>query len=174
MPVEGRVVIGADYPEALTDFFLTFLRISPATLRTLVEALKSLGESRSSVESIKEMIKAINRKDPERQDLESLATCNVLPIRRHVSHGSITLGNLQETFAIIDNTKLSAIFQDHADLLDFSLEEVHELAPFLGGLGLQSKYLSRLYTTQTSCDENGTADERLTRKFTDRAYEILR
>ena len=173
MPVEGRVVIGADYPEALTDFFLTFLRISPATLRTLVEALKSLGESRSSVESIKEMIKAINRKDPERQDLESLATCNVLPIRRQV-FGSITLGNLQETFAIIDNTKLSAIFQDHVDLLDFSLEEVHELAPFLGGLGLQSKYLSRLYTTQTSCDENGTADEILTRKFTDRAYEILR
>ena len=174
MLVEGMAVIGADYPEGPTDFFLTCLRISPASLPTLVEALCSLGERRSSVESIKEMIKAINRKDPTRQDLESLATCNVLPIRRHVSHGNVTLGNLQETFAIIDNTKFSAIFRDHVDLLDFSLEEVHELAPFLEGLGLQSKYLSRLCTTQTACDEDGMIDETLTREFTDRAYEILR
>jgi hypothetical protein len=174
VPVEGMAVIGADYPEVLTDFFLTCLRISPASISTLVEALCSLGERQSSVESIKEMIKAINGKDPTRQDLEPLATCNVLPIRRHVSHGNITLGNLQETFAIIDNTKLSAIFRDHVNLLDFSLEEFHELAPFLEGLGLQSKYLSRLCTTQTVCDEDGMIDEMLTREFTDRAYEILR
>jgi len=167
-------VIGADYPQGLTEFFLTSLRISPATLATLVEALRALGERSSSVVSVKEIIKAINKEGPERHDLESLATGLVLPIRRHLQNGSITLGNLQETFAIIDNTKLSAIFQDHVDLLDFSLEEVHELAPFLEGLGLQIKYLSRICTTQTACDEDGTVNESLTLDFTDRAYEILR
>jgi hypothetical protein len=174
VPVEGMAIIGADYTEGLRDFFLTYLRISPASLSTLVGALRSLGERRSSVESIKEMIKAINKMDPTRQDLEPLTTCNVLPIRRHVSRGNITLGNLQETFAIINNTKFSTIFRDHVDLLDFSLEDVHELAPFLEGLGLQSKYLSRLCTTQTACDEDGMIDDRLTREFTDRAFEILR
>ncbi|RFU34079.1 hypothetical protein B7463_g2224, partial [Scytalidium lignicola] len=174
VPIEGMAVIGTDYPEGLTDFFLTHLRISPASLPTLVEALRTLGERRSSVESIKEMIKAINRMDPTRQDLEPLATCNVLPIRRHASRGNIALGNFWETFAIIDNTKLSAIFWEHVDLLDFSLEEVHEMAPFLEGLGLQTKYLSRLCTIQTASGEDGVIDERLTREFTDRAYEILR
>ena len=174
MPIEGVAVISAEYPEELVDFFRERLRISPATLPTLVKALCSLGERRSSAESVKEMIKAINREGLTRQDLESLATYNVLPIRRHASHGNINLGNLQETFAIIDNTKFSAIFRNIVDFLDFSLEEVHELAPFLEGLGLQSKYLSQLCTTQTSCDEDGMIDRKLTREFTDRAYEILR
>jgi hypothetical protein len=174
VPVPGMAVIGAEYPEELVDFFCERLRISPATLPTLVRALCCLGERRSSVESVKEMIKAINREGLTQQDLESLATYNVLPIRRHGLHGNINLGSLQDTFAIIDNTKLSAIFRDHVDLLDFSLEETHELAPFLKGLGLQSKYLSRLCATQTTCREDGTIAGRLTREFTDRAYGILR
>ncbi|KFZ02938.1 hypothetical protein V502_11372 [Pseudogymnoascus sp. VKM F-4520 (FW-2644)] len=173
VPVEGMSVIGTDYPEVPADFFLECLRIPPASLTTLVRELCSLGERRSSVESIKEMIKAINGMNPTRQVLESLATCYILPIRRHTS-GNINLGHLQETFAIIDTTKLLAIFQGHVDVLDFSLEEVHELAPFLEGLGLQCKYLSRLCTTQTACREDGMVAGRLTREFTDRAYEILR
>ena len=174
MPVQGMAVIGAEYPEGLVDFFCERLRISPATLPTLVKALCFLGEKRSPVESVKDMIKAINREGLTPQDLESLATYNVLPIRRHGLQGNINLGGLQQNFAIIDNTKLSAIFQDYVDLLDFSLEEVHELAPFLEGLGLQSKYLSRLCTTQTTCREDGMIAGRLTQEFTDRAYGILR
>lgn len=173
MPIEGMAVIGTNYPEVPTDFFLERLRISPASLTTLVRELCSLGERRSSIESIKKMIKAINRMNPTRQALESLATCYILPIRRHAS-GNIKLGHIQETFAIIDTTKLLAIFRDHVDVLDFSLEEVHELAPFLEGLGVQYKYLSRLCTTQTACREDGIIAGRLTREFTDRAYEILR
>ncbi|OBT74408.1 hypothetical protein VF21_06830 [Pseudogymnoascus sp. 05NY08] len=135
--------------------------------------LRSLGERRSSTESIKKMIKAINTMNPTRQALESLGTCHILPIRRHAS-GNVKLGHIQETFAIIDTTKLLAIFRDHVDVLDFSLEEVHELAPFLEGLGVQYKYLSRLCTAQTACREDGIIAGRLTREFTDRAYEILR
>jgi hypothetical protein len=168
------VVTGSEYPEELKDFFIIHLAISPASLPTLVDGLCSLSRNGSSISSIKQMIKAINRKEPTLEDLEPLTICTFLPIKRHTSPNTVTLGNLQETFAIVDNLKYSAIFETHVDFLDFCLEEVLELTPFLQNFQLTSKYLSKIYTTQTACGENSIVDKRLTSEFRDRAYDILR
>jgi hypothetical protein len=174
VPVPDMVVIGSEYPEELRDFFLMRLKISPASLPTLVEALCSLSRSGSSLRCIKQMIKAINRKKPTQQDLEPLTTFNFLPIKRHTPPNNVTLGNLQETFAVVDNLKFLAIFEAHVDLLDFSLEEVHELTLFLQGLQMTNRYLSEIYTTQTACSGSAIIDERLTSDLRTRAYDILR
>ncbi|EPE32824.1 ATPase of HSP90 chaperone/DNA topoisomerase II/histidine kinase [Glarea lozoyensis ATCC 20868] len=174
LPIPDMVVIGSEYPDTLKDFFLMRLKISPASLPTLIEALVARSRNGSSLADIKQTIKAINRMKPTWKDLQVLRAYGFLPIRRHSEDGNVTLGNLFETFAVIDNTKISAIFNDHVDMLDFSLEEVLELEPFLHGLGLKSKYLSRIYTTDTDCGEGSTMDDKLTDNFMDIAYDILR
>jgi hypothetical protein len=168
------VVIGTEYSEALKDFFLMRLEISPASLPTLIEALISRSSNGSSVTDIKQTIKAINRMKPTREDLQVLRACSFLPIKRHSEAGNVTLGSLLETFAVIDNVKIFAIFEEHVDISDFSLEEVLELEPFLHGLGLKSKYLSRIYITETACGEGSVADQELTSNFRERAHDILR
>lgn len=162
------------YPE-LRPFFQDRLRISGAVLSTLVEGLCSLANGQPSVPQIKEMIRAINDMDPRREDLTPLVSCNILPIR-NVSHGvvSITLKSCASNFVINDRVQLSTIFTGHVGFLDYYLEEVRALTPFLHALNLSEKYLSSVCTEHTACDDSGDLDLVLTEKFKDRAYHLLR
>ncbi|KAF4634009.1 hypothetical protein G7Y89_g4107 [Cudoniella acicularis] len=175
VPIDGKAIIGNDYPEELRgDFFLGRLRISPASLATLVEGLRILNGRHNSVANIKQTIRAINSMNPQQVDLASLSNCNILPTGGPGFGGSVQLRNCQDTFAIIDRVKLTGVFRDHVELLAFSLEEVCEFEPFLRALGLNRKFLSQLCTEQTACNEGGTVDEGLTAEFKDRAYHFLR
>jgi hypothetical protein len=140
-----------------------------------VEGLCSLAQERPSINSIKEMIVAINAKDPKKDDLVSLAGVNFLPILRSgSSQGGIHFRNCQSNFGIIDRAKTAEIFKDRTGLLAFSLEEVRNLEPFLRALDLGNKYLSCLCTEMTACSDNGVLDIVRTEKFRDRAYYLLR
>lgn len=175
VPVPGRAILHPFYSGSLVRFFQHRLRISPASLGTLVDGLHSLAQGQPSVHAIKRMIEAINTMDPKSEDLTSLAEANFLPIRRT---GSVSAGvcfqSCQSNFSIIDRTKLADIFRPYTGLLDFSLEEVQNFAPFLQALHLGNKYLSNLCTEETACSDSGVLDVVLTGKFKDRAYYLLR
>jgi hypothetical protein len=156
-------------------FFQNRLNISPASLGTLVEGLCALAHGRPSVHDIKKMIEAINAKDPKREDLISLAEVRFLPIRRtEPTSAEVCFQKSRSNFSVVDRTKLADIFKQHTGLLDFPLEEVLSLAPFLQALDLGNKYLSKLFTEETACPNDGFLDEGLTRNFKDRAYYLLR
>jgi hypothetical protein len=113
--------------------------------------------------------------DPKKNDLVSLLTCNILPVRK-VRHAvaELSLQGCESNFAVVDRAKLADVFANSATFLDFSLEEVRQLEPFLRALNLGEKYLSRICTEETACSDDGTLDRGLTLEFQDRAYPLLR
>ena len=175
MPIPGKTILGLLYPVDLRDFFRDGLRISPAVLGTLVQGLCSLAQGQPSIVGVKEMIWAISSMDPERQDLIPLVPCNILPVRR-VRHGSaeVSLQNCGSNFSVVDRMKLADIFTGHIGFLDFSLEEVRQLDPFLQALDLSKKFLSRVCTEETACSDDGVLNMDLTQEFNYRAYYLLR
>ena len=113
---------------------------------------------------------------PRSNDLSILSTCEFLPVRvpqlgkSHI----IEFRNCQSDFAIVDRLKLAEIFKDRVELLDYSLEEILQLEPFLRSLGLGSKYLSLLCYEETDCEGESRLDNKLTADFNCRAYDLLR
>jgi len=170
VPVPGKAILHPFYSDSLIRFFQNQLKISPVSLGTLVEGLHSLAQGQPSVHAIKGMIEAINAKDPKREDLTSLVETNFLPIRQTSSASAeVCFQSCQTNFSIIDRKKLADIFRPYTAFLDFSLEEVQNLAPFLKALDLSS-----LCTEETACSDSGILDVVLTQKFSNRAYYLLR
>lgn len=173
--VPNKAILHPFYPELLKGFFQDRLKISPASLDTLVEGIRSLAQGHPSVSAIKGMIDAINKMNPKKEDLSSLLEVNFLPILRINPPGeALRFQNSRSNFSIIDRTKLGEIFKSHTGFLDYSLEEVQNLAPFLKALGLSNKFLSRLCIEETACGDSGLMDLDLTEKFRNRAYYLLR
>jgi hypothetical protein len=175
--IDGKAIISRSYPEELKTFFLERLRISPASLSTIVEELHSLADRQPSpsVSKVKEMIWVINKMEPKQGDLGILITSEILPIRRpgSASNSSAFFKSCQNNFAIIDRTKLAEIFDGHVTFLDFTLEEVRQLYPFLYALDLERNYLSLLCDEETACGDNGSVDRKRTAEFKERAYDLL-
>jgi hypothetical protein len=176
VPIEGKAVLANSYPDDLEPFFLQRLQITAASLGTLVEGLHTLSQRNPTLSKVNQMIWAINKMSPKQEDLEKLLTCNFLPVKvpRLGADDEVSFQNCQNNFAIIDRTKLAEIFHGHVSFLNFELEEVLELQPFLNALGLSKKYLSSICREETACDEDGSIDSRLTAEFRDRAYDLLR
>lgn len=164
------------YPEVLRPFFVEYLGISPASLCTLVDELSSLATQHLTVQRVKQLIWAINGMRPRPNDLSILSTCNFLPVRvpQPGAAHQIEFRSCQSGFAIIDRIPLAEIFEGHVELLDFSLEEILQLEPFLRSLNLRNKYLSLLCSEETDCQEEGILDNRLTAAFNSIAYHLLR
>ncbi|CZR67410.1 uncharacterized protein PAC_17309 [Phialocephala subalpina] len=175
VPIPGKAIMDDLYSDDLRPFFQDRLRISPAALTTLVEGLCSLAHGQPSIIEVKKMIWAISAKDPKRSDLTPLLSCNILPVKkaRHDS-ANVSLQNCGSDFTVVDRTKLADIFKGHVGFLDFSLEEVRQLDPFLQALDLSKKYLSRVCTDETACSDDGVLDVDLTENFKNRAYDLLR
>jgi len=176
VPVPGRTVLHPFYSETLAPFFQNRLGISPAAIGTLVEGLHILAQGQPSLHAIRRMIEAVNIMDPTREDLSSLEGVNFLPIRYQTGPASSVMRfqSCRSNFSIIDRARLADIFRPYTGFLDFSSEEVQNLAPFLQALDLSNKYLFRLCTEETACSDNGLLDVVLTERFRNRAYHLLR
>ena len=175
VPIQGKAIIGNAYPDGLKPFLVERLKIAPAVLSTIVEGLCSLARGNPSLAKVKEMLWAINNMDPRKGDLESMVECSILPVRGDRSGSeSVTFRNCHDNFVVTDRVKLGEVFRGHIGFLDFSLEEVRQLNPFLQALNLDKKFLSLVCKTRTACTEERVLDARLTTKFRDRAYALLR
>jgi hypothetical protein len=134
-----------------------------------------MARGQPSIAHVKDMICAINAIAPQKSDLLPLLRCKILPIRRsRAGFTQVSFQNPQSNFAVADRTKLAKIFEDHVGFLDFSLDEVRQLDPFVHALGLSQNLLSSLCIEETACTDDGILDSDLIERFIERAYFLLR
>jgi hypothetical protein len=109
---------------------------------------------------------------PTPKALEKLYGCKCLPVK--LASGEIRWMDRSGDFAIVDRREYGELFKDRINVLDFSLEEVHNLNPFLSGLGLAERYMSQSVWETTTTPSDGTIRERLTNDLRKKAYAIFR
>jgi hypothetical protein len=86
--------------------------------------------------------------NPTVESLKRLGGCKCLPVRQRTS-GAVVWTNCSAEFVILDRREYGEIFQNTINLMDFSLEQVHALGPFLEALGLQNRYISQQIKEET-------------------------
>lgn len=129
-----------------------------------------------SVAAVKETIWALNSlldttADPP--DEESIFLGTVFPVR--YPNKSVKLQSGRTQFAIADRKTLGDIFSPQAKMLDFTLDEVRRLRPFLSWLNLESRYLSTS-VREISTVAGGRMDELQCpdREIRQKAFGLLR
>lgn len=142
--IRGRVALNDLYPD-LEGFFVGFLGVQELTLDMAYDELKEMGARvpSPSITTIKETIWALNSllSSAERMpDAVPVFERTIFPVR--YPNGSVKLQSGHTLFAIADRKVLSDIFTPRAKTLDFTLDEVRRLQPFLSWLDLESRYLS--------------------------------
>lgn len=160
-----------DQYESLKSFFTGVLKVEAPSLKLHVEGLKETASSSPTFSDIKQRIRNICQLGPDEEDLKDLLDCNCLPV--NCTDGSLAWLSSEYDFAIADRREYLELFRDEIDILDFSLEEVHEFKSFLMGLGLEHQYLSELVVSKTSA-EGGEKNEGLTADLRKKAYAICR
>jgi hypothetical protein len=169
--ISGKVAIANPYAQ-LQDFFQA-LGVKAPSVDMFVEELKALadGERVPTIEEVKHFIDEINRREPREGTLEELKSLNILPVKG--INGDVRLRKCRNPFAIVDRLEYGKAFQGKYAILQFSLEEVHELQPFLSALGLQDRYMSRI-VEEKSTVQGGEWDRDLSDKFRQKANALFR
>jgi hypothetical protein len=125
----------------LQSFFVERLRVQTPTIATYVQQLLLVAaEVPPRMLEIKKAISAINDLNPTRVNLEAIKQIKCLPVRS--VQGTMELTRPSEEFFIGDRREYESVFRGKVGILDFSLEEVHDIHPFLGALGLEDRYMS--------------------------------
>ena len=142
--IRGRVALNDLYP-SLDDFFVGFLGVQELTLDMAYDELKEMGARIPSppIAAVKETIWALNSLLASTEHLPDEGPVFrgvVFPVK--YPNGSVKLQSGYTQFAIADRKTLGDIFGPQAKTLDFTLDEVRRLRPFLSGLNLESRYLS--------------------------------
>lgn len=175
--LRGKISLNDDY-EDLETLFVGILGIQPVDLLMAIDELKDTGDRDStSVSEVKESIWTVNSLLPffESTPPEPSSTLgsSVFPIR--YPNGSVTRGKASTEFFIVDREPLRQHFETKVKLLDFTLDEVVKLRPFLEWMCLSGRYLSRCVKKITSFPGGGASplsDPK--RQIRTRAYAILR
>ncbi|KAK7425103.1 hypothetical protein QQX98_000017 [Neonectria punicea] len=144
--IQGRVPLNDLYSD-LEGFFVDCLGVQELTIQMAYDELKEMGsrEPAPSVSKVKETIWAFNSLlDSEGffHGAADIVSGRIFPVRH--PNGSVKLQTSMTHFAIADRKALREIFRPKAKLLDFSLDEVRRLKPFLEYLGIESRYLSAM------------------------------
>jgi hypothetical protein len=140
--IDGIYGIGDVYSD-LAGLFVERLFIKVPTIATYIEVLRLLvGEPfPRNIPSIKGAINCISNLDPTAEDLDELIRLSCLPV--HVPGSNrVKLMRPSEIFFIADRREYEQVFRGKVPVLDYSLEEIHALQPFLEALGLADRYMS--------------------------------
>ncbi|KAF4452438.1 hypothetical protein F53441_4718 [Fusarium austroafricanum] len=142
--IRGRVALNDLYPD-MEDFFVSFLGVQELTLHMAYDELKEMGSRvpPPSVAAVKETIWALNSllvSTGGLPDEEPILLGAVFPVK--YPNRSVKLQSGRTQFAIADRKALGDIFAPQAKMLDFTLDEVRRLRPFLSWLDMESRYLS--------------------------------
>ncbi|CAF3557216.1 unnamed protein product [Fusarium graminearum] len=141
--IRGRVALNDLYPN-LEDFFVNFLGVQELTLSMAYDELKEMGTRIPCppIDAVKDTIWALN---------SLLVTADRLPDEKPIlkgaafpvkyPNGSVKLHSGRTEFSIVDRKALGDIFGARAKTLDFTLDEVRRLQPFLSWLNMGSRYL---------------------------------
>lgn len=158
----------------LKTLFVNRLSIEAPTISTYADQLKDLVSSAGpSINGIKDAIKSINQLSPGEDDLDDLRNLKWLPIKSR--YGETVLGDISEAFFIVDRVEYGNAFRNKVSVLDFSLEEVWSLQPFLWSLGLQNRYMSSAISESTDVRQPSKEPAtNLTHDFREKATALFR
>ncbi|KAF4924992.1 hypothetical protein CGCVW01_v003742 [Colletotrichum viniferum] len=174
--LSGRVSLNEEF-EDLKVFFVDFLGVKPLDLSMAIDDLKNVATRASATSSeIKDLIWAVNsllptvQKPPSPRDV--LKT-KIFPIA--YPNGRVTVGTATTGFCIIDRESLKYSFRNEVNFLDFTLEQVARLRPFLEWTHLEDRYLSRCVKEITSFHGGeATPVTNPQRQIRNRAHALLR
>jgi hypothetical protein len=133
----------------------------------------------SSVKDIKDAILSLNgflQSEEGQQghwDPNPIKHAKVFPVR--YPDGSLSLSSVAVDFAIADRDNLRFDFEDKIVILDFNLEDVHQLKPFFTWLKIEKLYLSKRVREITSISgDSGSPITSRKRDLRLKAYHIAR
>ncbi|KAB8229009.1 uncharacterized protein BDW43DRAFT_289566 [Aspergillus alliaceus] len=173
--IDGMVALNDEY-EGLEEFFVDIIGVQTLTLEMVITKLVDQGSTSASIEEVKETIWLLNKHlqtDEEVPDSQSIRDAKVFPVRD--LNGQILLRSCDEAFSIADRKHLYDYFAGKAHFLDFSVNDIHRLAPFLNWAGLERRYLS-VSVKEISRLSNGAHQSLVSkdRNIALRAYGLLR
>ncbi|KNG81405.1 hypothetical protein ANOM_010513, partial [Aspergillus nomiae NRRL 13137] len=140
--IDGMIALNDEY-EGLEEFFVDIIGVQTLTLEMVITKLVDQGSTSASIEEVKETIWLLNKylqTDDELPESQSIRDAKVFPVRD--LNGQTLLRSCDEAFSIADRKHLYDWFAGKARFLDFSVNDIHRLAPFLNWVGLERRYLS--------------------------------
>ncbi|OGM49543.1 hypothetical protein ABOM_001651 [Aspergillus bombycis] len=140
--IDGMIALNDEY-EGLEEFFVDTIGVQTLTLEMVITKLVDQGSTSASIEEVKETIWLLNKylqTDDEVPDSQSIRDAKVFPVRD--LNGQTLLRSCDEAFSIADRKHLYDWFAGKAHFLDFSVNDIHRLEPFLNWVGLERRYLS--------------------------------
>lgn len=168
----GKVAIASIHP-GLQEFFIDRLGIQPPHIGMFVEELQRLanGDNAPPIQQVSELIKEISSRGPTQEALNELRDCNILPVKG--TDGQVSLQHAGSRFAIIDRLQYEDLFKGKIPMLDFGLEDIHELQPFISALGLEDRYVFPNIEEKSKANPS-TLDPILGRSMRAKAYAFYR
>ncbi|KAK0648252.1 hypothetical protein B0T16DRAFT_407934 [Cercophora newfieldiana] len=147
--VQGLVNLAKIYDPNLEPFFVEALQVTRLTAQLLFDELLTLSDEEPAVDHVKQQLLTFSSllREAEPGDLSAAAAPQrllekpILPIKHT---GDVSLLPATTGFTIIDRAGPMKGFRVMVKTLDFSMQEVHELEPFIRWAGLQDRYLSRM------------------------------
>jgi hypothetical protein len=142
----------------------------------LIEQGKDEG---TSVEEIKETIWQVNaflQSDQGHPNSSQVLNGNVFPIRNPNNGDLVELCSSKTDFVIADRELLLKLFSHRAKRLDFNVNEIHRLEPFLRWTGLENRYLSRSVKEITALGNDDSSKKLISsdRNIALKAHGLLR
>ncbi|OCK73843.1 hypothetical protein K432DRAFT_364328 [Lepidopterella palustris CBS 459.81] len=154
--IRGKITI-SDHYASMKTFFVDFLGIATLSLRMVYDELKEMGASdRTTVTEVKETLWAFNSFLSAEKELpkpEPILNGRLFPVR--YPDGHTELRSAETPFAIVDRKPLGDAFRGKAKLLDFTLDEVRRLKPFLQWARLEPSYLSTAVKEVSALEGDG-------------------
>jgi len=136
------VALNDAYP-GLAEFFTEFIGVRTLTLQMVHDKLVEEGNARCSPPQIKQTIWLLNsymQSESNTPDPKAILHARVFPVR--YPNGTVELYSSAVDFAIADRKHLLDLFCSRAKFLDFDVNEVARLEPFLQWTGLDKRYIS--------------------------------
>ena len=141
--IEGRISIASEYDD-LRQFFVETLRVQPVDLQMIYDSLLEVSSKQTPVSRVKDLLQDFSSfvaKENNPPKPSELLRRRVFPVRK--PNGNVILYSSQEEFVIVDREGPFGSFKNKVKCLDFSLQDVCRLQPFIAWAGLEARYLSR-------------------------------
>ncbi|KAL2866124.1 uncharacterized protein BJX67DRAFT_372785 [Aspergillus lucknowensis] len=173
--IKGMIHLHNAY-EDLADFFIELIGVPTLTLQMVYDKLVSEGNGQTPPEKIKETIWLLNSYIQDEHDFpdpRQVLQSRVFPVK--YPSGVVELCSSSVDFAINDRMHLSDLFTGKAKFLDFNVNEIARLEPFLKWTGLHARYLSS--SVKEISAVHGDSHRPLTspsRKIAGKAHGLLR
>jgi len=142
--VRGKKDLAAEYDPSLEAFFVDVVGVPRLDITMVYHELMNTAAG-DTVEMVKGLLRVLSslllRYVPDPSQLpQPLLQRPILPVR--LPNGEVQLCSWDESFVIMDRKHLGQVFCGKVKILNFDLQELHELKPFIRWAGLSTAYIS--------------------------------